>query len=236
MLPHDEQALRNVFWLAAIPGLIALAILIVVVRDVPRRETDGKGAEMPGGTLTRRFWAYLVVVLLFTLGNSTDAFLLLRANQLGVPIAMAPILWALLNFVKAAGGTYGGQLSDTFGRKPLIVGGWLLYAAVYFAFGWATAAWHAWALFAAYGIFYAMTEGTEKALVADIVPRARRGSAFGWYNLAIGLGALPASLIFGAIWDRAGSPAAFTFGATLALIAAVMMAFVAPSSARREAK
>jgi MFS family permease len=236
MLPHDEQALRNVFWLAAIPGLIALAILIVVVRDVPRRETDEKGAEMPGGTLTRRFWAYLVVVLLFTLGNSTDAFLLLRANQLGVPIAMAPILWALLNFVKAAGGTYGGQLSDTFGRKPLIVGGWLLYAAVYFAFGWATAAWHAWALFAAYGIFYAMTEGTEKALVADIVPRARRGSAFGWYNLAIGLGALPASLIFGAIWDRAGSPAAFTFGATLALIAAVMMAFVAPSSARREAK
>ena len=236
LLPHDEQALRNVFWLAAIPGLIALAILIVVVRDVPRRETADKGAGTPGGGLTRRFWAYLVVVLLFTLGNSTDAFLLLRANQLGVPIAMAPILWALLNFVKSAGGTYGGQLSDTFGRKPLIVGGWLLYAAVYFAFGWATAAWHAWALFAAYGIFYAMTEGTEKALVADIVPRARRGSAFGWYNLAIGLGALPASLIFGAIWDRAGSPAAFTFGATLALIAALMMAFVAPSSALREAK
>ena len=236
LLPHDEQALRNVFWLAAIPGLIALAILIVVVRDVPRRETADKGAETSAGGLTRRFWAYLVVVLLFTLGNSTDAFLLLRANQLGVPIAMAPILWALLNFVKSAGGTYGGQLSDTFGRKPLIVGGWLLYAAVYFAFGWATAPWHAWALFAAYGIFYAMTEGTEKALVADIVPRARRGSAFGWYNLAIGLGALPASLIFGAIWDRAGSPAAFMFGATLALIAALMMAFVAPSSALREAK
>jgi MFS family permease len=235
LLPHDEQALRNVFWLAAVPGIIALAILIVVVRDVPRRESADKGADTPGGGLTRRFWAYLVVVLLFTLGNSTDAFLLLRANQLGVPIAMAPILWALLNLVKSAGGTYGGQLSDTFGRKPLIVGGWLLYAAVYFAFGWATAAWHAWALFAAYGIFYAMTEGTEKALVADIVPRARRGSAFGWYNLALGLGSLPASLIFGAIWDRAGSPAAFMFGATLALLAALMMAFVAPS-ARREAK
>ncbi len=233
---HDEQALRNVFWLAAVPGLIALAILIVVVRDVPRREASEKEAETPAGGLSRRFWAYLVVVLLFTLGNSTDAFLLLRANQLGVPIALAPILWALLNLVKTAGGTYGGQLSDTIGRKPLIVGGWLLYAAVYFAFGWATAAWHAWALFAAYGIFYAMTEGTEKALVADIVPRARRGSAFGWYNLAIGLGALPASLIFGAIWDRAGVPAAFMFGATLALIAALMMAFVAPSSARREAK
>jgi MFS family permease len=240
LLPHDEQALRNVFWLAAVPGLIALTILIVVVRDVPRGDAGDKASEPSiatmGGGLTGRFWAYLVVVLLFTLGNSTDAFLLLRANQLGVPVAMAPILWALLNFVKAATGTYGGQLSDTLGRKPLIVGGWLLYAAVYFAFGWAAAAWQAWALFAVYGIFYGMTEGSEKALVADIVPRTRRGSAFGWYNLAIGLGALPASLIFGAIWDRAGAPTAFVFGASLALIAAVLMAFVAPSRPLSEAK
>ena len=239
LLPHDEQALRNVFWLAAVPGFVALAILIVVVRDVPKRdagERAGEASGTVGGGLTKRFWAYLAVVLLFTLGNSTDAFLLLRAHQLGVPLALAPILWALLNLVKAAGGTYGGQLSDRLGRKPLIVGGWLLYAAVYFAFGWATAAWHAWALFASYGIFYAMTEGTEKALVADIVPRNRRGSAFGWYNLAIGLGALPASLIFGAIWDRAGAPTAFAFGATLALIAALLMAVVAPSRTLSEAK
>ncbi len=240
LLPQDEQALRNVFWLAAVPGIIALMILIVVVREVPRREGDAKAAggsigDMGGG-LTKRFWAYLVVVLVFTLGNSTDAFLLLRANQLGVPVAMAPILWALLNFVKSATGTYGGQLSDTIGRKPLIVGGWLLYAAVYFAFGWAAAAWQAWALFAVYGIFYGMTEGSEKALVADIVPRSRRGSAFGWYNLAIGLGALPASLMFGAIWDRAGAPTAFAFGATLALIAALLMAVVAPARTLGEAK
>ncbi|MEP6858621.1 MAG: MFS transporter [Gemmatimonadales bacterium] len=233
LLAHDEQALRNVFWLAAVPGIVAMIVLIVVVRDVPHRAAEEKTAEASigdvGGRLTKRFWAYLVVVLVFTLGNSTDAFLLLRANQLGVPVAMAPILWALLNLVKSATGTYGGQLSDTIGRKPLIVGGWLLYAAVYFAFGWAAAAWQAWALFAVYGIFYGMTEGTEKALVADIVPRARRGSAFGWYNLAIGLGALPASLIFGAIWDRAGAPSAFVFGATLALVAALLMALVAPS-------
>ena len=240
LLPHDEQALRNVFWLAAVPGIIAMVVLIVVVRDVPHRAAEDKTAQASigamGGGLTRRFWAYLVVVLLFTLGNSTDAFLLLRANQLGVPVAMAPILWALLNFVKSATGTYGGQLSDTIGRKPLIVGGWLLYAAVYFAFGWAAAAWQAWALFAVYGIFYGMTEGTEKALVADIVPRARRGSAFGWYNLAIGLGALPASLMFGAIWDRVGAPSAFVFGATLALIAALLMALVAPSRTLSEGK
>jgi MFS family permease len=235
LLPHDEQALRNVFWLSAVPALIAMIVLIIVVRDVPKhaeaKKDEGSIDQMAGG-LTKRFWAYLVVVLLFTLGNSTDAFLLLRANQLGVPIAMAPILWALLNFVKSATGTYGGGLSDRVGRKPLIVGGWILYSAVYFAFGWATAAWHAWILFAVYGIFYGMTEGTEKALVADIVPTRRRGSAFGWYNLAIGLGALPASLIFGRIWDTAGAPTAFVFGASLALIAAVLMTFVAPSTRR----
>ncbi len=236
LVPHDEQALRNVFWLSSVPALVAMIVLIIVVRDVPKHGSDAKkdtGAidQMAGG-LTKRFWAYLVVVLLFTLGNSTDAFLLLRANQLGVPIALAPILWALLNLVKSATGTYGGGLSDRIGRKPLIVGGWILYSAVYFAFGWATAAWHAWILFAVYGIFYGMTEGTEKALVADVVPVHRRGRAFGWYNLAIGLGALPASLIFGRIWDTAGAPTAFVFGATLALIAAVLMTFVGPSPQR----
>jgi MFS family permease len=234
--PSDEHAMRNVFWLSAIPAAIAMVILIVVVKDIPRHGDDRSGAQARDAVsrLGGRFWAYLLVVLLFTLGNSTDAFLLLRANQLGVPVALAPILWALLNFVKSATGTYGGQLSDTVGRKPLIVGGWLLYAAVYFAFGWAGAPWQAWALFAVYGIFYGMTEGTEKALVADIVPRVRRGAAFGWYNLAIGLGALPASLIFGWIWDRSGAPSAFVFGASLALVAAILMAVVAPSSPRSE--
>jgi len=235
---HDEHAIRNVFWLSALPAAIAMLILIFVVRDVKRSDGQSKSSETPGESskLSRRFWAYLVVVLLFTLGNSTDAFLLLRANQLGVPVALAPILWAVLNFVKAATGTYGGQLSDRVGRKPLIVGGWLLYAAVYFAFGWAGAPWQAWALFAVYGVFYGMTEGTEKALVADIVPRIRRGAAFGWYNLAIGLGALPASLIFGWIWDRSGAPSAFVFGASLALVAAILMAIVAPASRLSEAK
>ena len=234
---HDEQAIRNVFWLSAIPAAIAMLVLIFVVRDVPRRE-DQHDSQTSLGTerLSGKFWAYLVVVLLFTLGNSTDAFLLLRANQLGVPVALAPILWAVLNFVKSATGTYGGQLSDRVGRKPLIVGGWILYAAVYFAFARAGAPWQAWALFAVYGIFYGMTEGTEKALVADIVPRARRGAAFGWYNLAIGLGALPASLLFGWIWDNYGAPSAFVFGASLALFAAILMSIVAPSRSASPAR
>jgi MFS family permease len=227
----QESALRNVFWLAAIPAFVALVILVVAVRDVKRKGAAGPAkkdtiAPTLDTKLPRGFWYYIGVVLLFTLGNSTDAFLLLRSNQLGVAVALAPVLWAAFNFIKAAVGTWASGLSDRIGRKPLIIGGWLVYAAVYFAFGAATAAWQAWALFAVYGLFYAMTEGTERALVADIVPSTRRGSAYGWYNLAIGLGALPASLIFGMIWDRVSPAAAFSFGATLALVAAGGMAFV----------
>ena len=171
-----------------------------------------------------RFWAYLGVVVLFTLGNSTDAFLILRATQLGVPVALVPVLWSMLHVVKSASSTPGGALSDRIGRRPLIIAGWTLYALVYLGFARASAAWHAWALFAVYGIFFGLTEGSEKALVADLVDRARRGTAFGWYNLAIGLSALPASLLFGAVWDRRGAPAAFAMGATLALGAVVTLA------------
>jgi MFS family permease len=220
--------LRTVFWLTAIPGALAMLVLWLFVRDVPHRGEASCPPKMFGADLPGRFWGYLAVVFAFTLGNSTDAFLLLRAQQLGVPIFLAPILWALLNFIKSATGTYGGGLSDRIGRRPLIVGGWLLYAAVYLAFSLAHAAWQAWALFAIYGVFYGMTEGTEKAMVVDIVPSHRKGTALGWYNLAIGIGALPASLIFGAIWDRVGAPAAFGFGASMALIASLGMLFAAP--------
>ena len=184
--------LRTVFFLAAIPAVLAFVVVVGVVREVPRASAQRRAARSAGGKRSGgRFWAYLAVVLLFTLGNSTDAFLLLRAPQLGVPVALAPLLWALLNFVKSASGVPGGALSDRIGRKPLIVAGWAVYAAVYLLFGRATSAWQAWALFALYGIYFGLTEGVEKALVADLVPAARRGVAFGWYNLALGLGALP---------------------------------------------
>ena len=167
------------------------------------------------------FWRVLGVIFVFTLGNSTDAFLLLRANQLGVPVALAPILWAALHLVKTASSTPGGTLSDRIGRRPTLIMGWMLYAAVYFGFAKASVAWQAWALFAVYGVFFGLTEGSERALIADLVALERRGTAFGWYNLAIGLGALPASLMFGFVWDRAGPGVAFVMGASLALAAAL---------------
>jgi MFS family permease len=220
--------LRTVFWLAAIPGVISVAIVIAGVREVERRK-KGEASQLDlSQPMGGRFWAVLAVIFIFTLGNSTDAFLLLRAAQLGVPVALAPILWVVLNLVKTVSGTPGGILSDRIGRGPTLVAGWTVYAMVYFLFGRATAHWHAWALFAAYGVFFGLTEGSERALVTDLVPAARRGTAFGWYYLAIGIGALPASVIFGVLWDRVGSHTAFAFGAALALVAAAGMAIVAP--------
>ena len=231
LLRQFDLSLREVFWLAAIPGVLAFIVLAVAVKEVshPRGAASSSVPHLSvSEKLGKRFWLYLGVVFLFTLGNSTDAFLLLRANQLGVAIALAPILWAFLNLIKAALGTWGGAMSDRVGRKPLIIAGWLIYALVYFGFARATEQWHAWALFAIYGVFFGLTEGVEKALVSDIVPPGRRGAAFGWYSLTLGLGALPASLLIGFIWERVGVAAAFSFGATMALLAAVGIAIVAP--------
>ncbi|MDQ3515160.1 MAG: MFS transporter [Gemmatimonadota bacterium] len=220
-------SLRAVFLLAGIPAAIAMLVLVTAVREPRAAAPAALATVVAKPTLRerfdRRFWMFLGAVLLFTLGNSTDAFLLLRATDLGVPVAWVPLLWAYLHVVKAATGTTGGMLSDRFGRRPLLVGGWLLYAAVYVAFAFATMAWHIWALFAAYGLFYSLTEGAERALVADLVPAAQRGSAFGWFHLAIGLGALPASLLFGLLWDRSGAATAFLTGAGLAGGAVILL-------------
>ena len=217
--------LRTVFWFAVIPGAIAVIVAIVGIREVPRHVAAATPAALQGA-MGRRFWVFLIIIFIFTLGNSTDAFLLLRARQLGVPVALAPILWALLNGVKSVLNVPGGVLSDRIGRRPTLIAGWLAYAVVYFLFARATHAWEAWALFAGYGLYFGLTEGTQLALVADVAPPRRRGAAYGWYYLAIGIGALPASLVFGAIWDRFGSPVAFMTGAGLALVAAIALAVV----------
>jgi MFS family permease len=227
--------MRSVFWIAAIPGALAVITAIVFVKEVHSR-TESADSHTGGATtvvppaerapatptkLPGRFWAYLGVVLLFTLGNSTDAFLLLRASDLGVPVALAPILWAALHVVKSSASTHGGALSDRIGRVPTLIIGWGIYAAVYLGFAFASEAWHAWALFLAYGLYFAFVEGTERALVADFVPAAKRGTAFGWFHLTVGLGMLPASILFGLLWDRLGAPVAFMTGAALAGAAAL---------------
>ncbi|NUQ21381.1 MAG: MFS transporter [Gemmatimonadaceae bacterium] len=229
VLRWTTLSLRALFLLAAIPGALAVIALVVGVKETPRparSEASSTAKPTLGGGLPGRFWAYLLVLLVFTLGNSSDAFLLLRASQLGVASSLIPILWAMLHVVKAGTSTPAGTLSDRVGRVPLIVGGWIVYALVYLAFGRAGATWQAWALFAVYGTYFGLTEGVEKALVADLVPAEKRGAGFGWYNLAIGLGALPASVVFGIVWDRYGAARAFELGASLSAMAAVGLVLV----------
>ena len=229
---------RDVFWVAAIPGALAVMVAIVFVRE--HRVDTVSAAVIPAAVaapvgpvaaLPRSFWITMIPILIFTLGNSTDAFLLLRASQLGVPTALIPLVWVLLHVVKSAFSTPAGALSDRVGRRPLIVAGWGLYAAVYAGFAQATDPWHAWALFGVYGVVFGLTEGTEKALVADLVAPLRRGTAFGWYQATLGVAALPASIGFGVVWDAYGSPAAFAMGAALAVVAAVIMSLVVLSPA-----
>jgi predicted MFS family arabinose efflux permease len=242
-------SLRQVFLWSAVPAALSVALLVAGVREVrraggvarpgPAVPEAVRGAAPPAASEQRqaplggRFWGLFAILAVFTLGNSSDTFLLLRATQVGVAAVLVPVLWALLNLVTALFNVPGGALSDRFGRRPLLAAGWLIYGCVYLGFGFATAAWQVWALFAAYGLYFGATEGVQSALVADAVPAERRGTAYGFYNLAIGIAALPASLIFGFLLDRAGARVAFTFGAAMALAAAVAICFVAPSPAPR---
>ena len=229
LIYHDD--LKTIFLLSFIPGLLAVLLLLFGLKekpaDVPRAASAAFNirsawAEMPSG-----FRKYLLIILVFTLGNSTDAFLLLRAQQLGVAVTLLPMIWVALHVVKMAFSVPGGILSDRIGRKKVIVAGWVVYALVYAAFGLASRHWHAWALFAVYGIYFGLTEGVEKALVADFAPAHLRGSSFGLYHLIVGIGALPASLLFGLVWQKFGSAAAFGMGASLAMLASVMLSMLA---------
>ncbi len=178
------------------------------------------------------FRLYLLSLAVFTLGNSSDIFLLVRSEALGVPAALLPALWFAFHVVKSAGNMLAGRAVGRWGTRPMILAGWTVYAAVYLGFALASIAWHAWALFLAYAVFYALTEPSEKTLVAQLVGRAGKGLAYGWYNFAIGVMTLPASLMFGWLYDRFGPLTAFGAGAGLALAAALLLVFVRTPGSR----
>jgi MFS family permease len=215
---------RPLFALTLIPGLIAVAMLLPVP-DSPAAQTavPADSKEMAGAPLGKRFTSYLSVLVLFSLGNSTDAFLLLRLSEVGVSAAWIPIAWAALHVVKASVSPIGGHLSDRVNRRSVIATGWLVYAVVYGGFAIAARAATLVPLFLVYGVYYGLTEGVEKAVVADLAPPGRRGAAFGVYHAVIGIGALAASLVFAAIWKTVGAPAAFAVGAALALVSSVAL-------------
>ena len=229
LIYHDD--LKTIFLISFVPGLLAVLMLLFGLKEQPaechRTASEAFNfrsawAEMPAG-----FRKYLLIILVFTLGNSTDAFLLLRAQQLGVAVTLLPMIWVALHVVKMGFSVPGGILSDRIGRKKVIVTGWIVYALVYGGFAFASNQLHAWALFMVYGVYFGLTEGVEKALVADFAPAHLRGSSFGLYHLTVGIGALPASLLFGLVWQKFGAVAAFGMGASLAMLASVMLSMLA---------
>lgn len=214
---------RTVFLLAAVPGLAAVFVLMLAVPDVPRRVEAPATPSPAREPLPRSFWRVIAVFALFTLGNSTDAFLLLRAEQSGVPLWQLPLLWAFFNGVKAVTGVPGGAIADRVGRVPAIASGWLVYAAAYAGFAFVSGPAAAWGLFALYALFFGLTEGSERAFVADLVPERLRGRAYGFFHAAIGVAALPASVLFGILWKEFGPRAAFLTGAGVALAATIAL-------------
>jgi MFS family permease len=234
---------RLLFALTVIPGAIAVALLFFVDEDAEVDAANTRTTELgtPGprtiegrtstnhqplpttNRLPARVVAVLGVLLVFGLGNSADAFLLLRLSDALGGATYVPLLWAAIHVVKASLSTWGGGLSDQFGRKQLIIAGWMIYALVYSGFALSTgaAAFIAW--FLLYGVYFAFAEGAEKALIADLTPAARRGAAFGWYNAVTGIGALIASILFGELYEHFGASVAFMTGAALAGAAAVLL-------------
>jgi MFS family permease len=228
-----KSTFQTIVLISLLPALLAVLSLMIGARDVM---VKGQRAapKFSLRNLGRPFNMFLVIVSIFTLGNSSDAFLVLRAQNIGMTVTGVLIMLVMFNLIYSLISTPAGSLSDRIGRRRLIIGGWLVYAAIYLGFALAQAAWQIWVLYVIYGLYYGMAYGTANALVADLVPESLRGTAYGTYNAVIGLLAFPASLIAGLLWQGAGTwkgfgpSAPFLFGATLALTAALLMSFWKP--------
>jgi len=205
--------------LAVIPGCAAVGVLAKWVQEQPR--SLAKGAPvLVWSQMDGRFWAFISVLTLFTLGNSSDAFLMLRAQTLGFSTVEIFLVVAAFNLVVTLTSTKGGALSDSLGRRGMILAGWLIYSLIYLGFAFASARWHIWILYAGYGLYYGAFLGASSALVADLVPEHVCGTAYGIFNAALGIAAFPASLLAGLLWDWYGPAAPFLAGGGLALLAA----------------
>ncbi len=217
----DEYKL--IFLVASVPVFLGLFVIIFLVKDEKVETTEKAKIKLSLAGFDDNFKRFLFVIALFTLSNSSDAFLLLRAQQSGIATATLPLLWMALHVSKVVSSLVGGSLSDKIGRKKLIFSGWILYALVYAGFAYVDSAEQAWALFIIYGVYFGLSEGAEKALVADLVPAHKRGTAFGLYNLAFGITVFPASLLIGGLWSEFGATTAFLVSAVISICAALIL-------------
>ena len=213
-------SVRHVFWCAYVPGVIAWLVLLAVrePKTGPRVRDDVKPREKPA-PLPRPLWRLLVIIGLFTLGCGTESFLLVRARELGVVDALLPIVWVVLHLAKSTCAAWAGRLADRMSRRVVVGVAWLCVAVGLLALGWVTTSWLVWPLVVVVGVGHGAREPAEKAMVRDLSIDSARGGAFGAYNLVIGLGALPAGFLIGALWENQGSWVALSAQASVALVA-----------------
>jgi len=234
-LDLTKSTFQTIVLLSLIPAFLAVFSLIIGAKDV---EVTGQrtAPQFSLRSMGKPFNIFLVIVSIFTLGNSSDGFLVLRAQNLGISVTGILVMLAIYNLVITLVATPAGSLSDRIGRRRLIIGGWLLYALVYLGFALAKDAWQVWLLYVVYGLYFGMAFGTANAMVADLVPENLRGTAYGTYHTVIGLLAFPSSLIAGILWQGVGAwggfgpSAPFFFGGALALFAALLMVFWMPKT------
>ena len=213
---------RKIFLLSAIPGILGVLTILFFVKEAQKNKKELLG-NIALKDFSGRYYMFLGIAFLFTLGNSTDALLLVKAHDIGIQAAFIPLVYMIFNAVSVIFAVPAGMLSDKFGRERLIIFGYLLYALIYFGFGSTNDQTTVILLFALYGLYSAATDGVQKALVADLIDNNKRGTGLGLYNSLIGITLLPASLIAGALYDKVNNVAPFYFGAVMALIAAVFM-------------
>ena len=230
----ELKALRMTFLISVVPGLIALIFIRFAkeTKVVAKAVADKKKTAM----LIAPFILFLVANAFFALGNSSNAFLILKAQEVEIAIFLIPILWVVYNIVCTISSPILGSLSDRIGRKPVIVTSFIYYAVIYLLFGFATQAWMIWVLFAAYGIFYGLSDGIFRAYVADIVEEKNRATAYGVLNTVIGVFLLPASVLMGIVWDRFSSRTAFIVAAGLGIVGFVVFLIsmaISPKAVRR---
>jgi MFS family permease len=226
LLAYPEEY-RKLFALTIIPGAIAVGLIVLVPeQDEKRAQRQPDTAADIAAPLPPSFTRFMLVLTIFTLGNSTDAFLLLKLTDVAGSVRFVPLMWAALHVVKASVSMAAGSWSDRIGRRAVIAIGWLVYAIVYGGFAVSSTLPALLVCFLVYGFYFGFAEGAEKALVADLAPAERRGFAFGVYNAVTGIGALGASVVFGLVWNAYGAPTAFGLGAALAFAATALL-FVA---------
>ena len=234
-----EHTFRTIVLISLIPALLAVVSLIFGARDV-KMAGEAKAPKITFKGLGKPFLVFMLIVGLFDLGNSSDAFLVLRAQERGISVIGILVMLTTFNLVYTLVSTPAGALSDRIGRRKLIIGGWVIYGLIYLGFALAQQPWHIWVLYLVYGLYYGLAYGTAKAMVADLVSPELRGTAYGTYNAILGILDFPASLIAGLLWQGAGKwagfgpSAPFLFGSVTAFLAAILLFFWRPKKTLQE--